>query len=148
MPLQRSPAAMRAPLVNLCSNGSRQPPAITVAQGTLHLMPYSRFLEQSRGAPSREALSCGFHTPETLLAANQTTGRHTTSTPPKSSNALIEAAPKQDEISPYAPWSDLALFYPRYPYTSELIRLGDLNGDLAMARKPTSLTVQHEPAGD
>ena len=143
MPLQRSPAAMlRAPFVNLCSSDAQQPLAITVAQGTLNLMPYSRF-----GALSQEASSSGFPTPETLLAVNQTTGRHTISTPPTSSNVLIGAAPKQDGTSPYGPWSDLALFYRRYPYTSELIRLGDLNSDLAMARKPAPLSAQREPAG-
>lgn len=135
MPLARSPAAtLSAGPVNLGSSGLRQPPTITVVQGALHLMPYSRLLEQSKGALSREASRCGFHTSETLLAANQTTGRHTKLTPPESSNALIEAAAKQDEISPYAPWGDLALLYPCHPYTSEPMRVGDLDSDLAVAR--------------
>jgi hypothetical protein len=56
--------------------------------------------------------------------------------------------PEEGDFSYYAPWGNLALFYRDFGYSSGLVRLGRMQGDLGMLRRARSLAVSMERLGE
>ncbi len=55
-------------------------------------------------------------------------------------------AGKKGDITYYAPWGNLAIFYKDFGYAKGLIKLGQLEGDFSVLRAGSDLPVLIEPA--
>lgn len=55
--------------------------------------------------------------------------------------------PAVGDITYYAPWGNLAIFYKGFGYSSGLVKLGHIRGDVQELRRPGPLTVRIEAAG-
>ncbi|WP_348665757.1 cyclophilin-like fold protein [Acinetobacter venetianus] len=49
--------------------------------------------------------------------------------------------PKAGDITYYAPWGNLAIFYKNFGYASGLVRLGEISDDIQLLRKSGLLNV-------
>lgn len=49
--------------------------------------------------------------------------------------------PEVGDLSYYAPWGNLAIFYRDFGYSKGLIRLGRIAGDLTLLKRSTSIDV-------
>lgn len=56
--------------------------------------------------------------------------------------------PATGDITYYAPWGNLAIFYKDFGYSSGLIKLGIIDSGLEALKVPGSLKVRIEPIGD
>lgn len=54
--------------------------------------------------------------------------------------------PKTGDITYYAPWGNLAIFYKPFQKSSGLIRLGDISGNMDLLRKTKTIAVRIELA--
>ncbi|WP_436868890.1 cyclophilin-like fold protein [Acinetobacter courvalinii] len=52
--------------------------------------------------------------------------------------------PKVGDITYYAPWGNLALFYKNFDYSNGLVRLGEITGNIEILKKSKSLSVRIE----
>lgn len=52
--------------------------------------------------------------------------------------------PKIGDITYYAPWGNLAIFYKNFGYANGLVRLGEITSDIKLLKKSGSFTVRIE----
>jgi hypothetical protein len=56
-------------------------------------------------------------------------------------------APRAGDIAYYAPWGNLAIFYRNFGYSTGLVKLGRLEGDIGILAAPGPLEALIEPDG-
>ncbi|MFT0182710.1 cyclophilin-like fold protein [Pseudomonas benzopyrenica] len=57
-------------------------------------------------------------------------------------HAPAGTTPAPGDITYYAPWGNLAIFYRRFPYSAGLVRLGRLEGELAPLQRSGPLDIR------
>lgn len=61
-------------------------------------------------------------------------------------HAPAGTTPAPGDITYYAPWGNLAIFYRPFPYSAGLVRLGRLEGDLAPLQRSGPIDIRIERA--